>query len=210
MLCDYLSLWYSTGKNDEGDGEDAPWDKNSEIDAGGVKGVVHIVLADQIYIDSSRMSNKVRRQLRRMATFSNKQYFQNQAMDMPNYDEYRFIYLGNDEGKYIALPHGRREDILKQFDKAGVRYDIEDKRSDGCKINVSFKGNLRESQVPAVETMLKNETGILHAATAPCLERDLTIRGLILCSWQLRFRGRMLWNSTSVDSTVIMKEKKMS
>ena len=127
---------------------------------------MHIVLADRIYIDSSGMSNKVKRQLRRMATFSNKQYFQNQAMDMPNYDEPRFIYLGNDEGKYIVLPRGLREEILKRFDKAGVRYDIEDKRSDGRKINVSFKGSLRESQVPAVETMLENETGILHAATA--------------------------------------------
>ena len=163
---DYLSLWYGTGKNGEDDGEDAPWDKNSEIEAGGVKGVVHIILADRIYIDSSGMSNKVKRQLRRMATFSNKQYFQNQAMDMPNYDESRFIYLGNDEGKYIVLPRGLREEILKRFDKAGVRYDIEDNRSNGRKINVSFKGSLRESQVPAVETMLENETGILHAATA--------------------------------------------
>lgn len=163
---DYLSLWYSTRKNDEDDGEDAPWDKNSEIDAGGVKDVVHIVLSDRIYIDSSGMSNKVKRQLRRMATFSNKQYFQNQAMGMPNYDESRFIYLGNDEGKYIVLPRGLREEILKRFDKAGIRYDIEDKRSDGRKIKVSFKGNLRDSQMPAVENMLENETGILHAATA--------------------------------------------
>ena len=127
---------------------------------------MHIILADRIYIDSSGMSNKVKRQLRRMATFSNKQYFQNQAMDMPNYDESRFIYLGNDEGKYIVLPRGLREEILTRFDKAGVRYDIEDKRSDGRKINVLFKGELRQSQVPAVETMLENETGILHAATA--------------------------------------------
>lgn len=163
---DYLSLWCSTGKNGEDDGEDAPWDKNSEIAAAGVKDVVHIVLADRIYIDSSGMSNKVKRQLRRMATFSNKQYFQNQAMGMPNYDESRFIYLGNDEGKYIVLPRGLREEILKRFDKAGIKYDIEDKRSDGRKIKVSFKGNLRESQMSAVETMLENETGILHAATA--------------------------------------------
>ena len=50
---------------------------------------VQIELSDRIYIDSSGMSNKIKRQLRRMATFSNKQYFQNQAMDMPNYDESR-------------------------------------------------------------------------------------------------------------------------
>ena len=163
---DYLSLWYSTGFTSEDNGTDALWDKNSEIEAGSVKGVVRIVLADRIYIDSSGMSNKTKRQLRRMATFSNKQYFQNQAMDMPNYDESRFINLGSDEGKYIVLPRGLREDILKKFDNAGIRYKIEDKRTQGRELNISFKGELRESQIPAAETMLENETGILHAATA--------------------------------------------
>ena len=163
---DYLSLWYSTGSISEDNGTDAPWDKNSEIEAGSVKGVVRIVLADRIYIDSTGMSNKTKRQLRRMATFSNKQYFQNQAMDMPNYDESRFIYLGSDEGKYIVLPRGLREEILKKFDNAGISYKIEDKRTKGQELNISFRGELRESQIPAVETMLGNETGILHAATA--------------------------------------------
>lgn len=163
---DYLSLWYSTGSTSEDNGTDAPWDKNSEIEAGSIKGVVRIVLADRIYIDSTGMSNKTKRQLRRMATFSNKQYFQNQAMDMPNYDESRFIYLGSDEGKYIVLPRGLREEILKKFDNAGISYKIEDKRTQGRELNISFKGELRESQIPAVETMLGNETGILHAATA--------------------------------------------
>jgi len=163
---DYLSLWYSTGTTNEDDGDETPWDKNSEIEAGSVKGVVHIVLADRIYIDSTGMTNKAKRQLRRMATFSNKQYFKNQAMDMPNYDESRFIYLGNDEGKYIVLPRGLRERILKEFDKAGVEYEIEDKRTEGRKLNISFKGELRDSQIPAVDTMLENDIGILHAATA--------------------------------------------
>lgn len=163
---DYLSLWYSTGSISEDNGTDAPWDKNSEIEAGSVKGVVRIVLANRIYIDSTGMSNKTKRQLRRMATFSNKQYFQNQAMDMPNYDESRFIYLGSDEGKYIVLPRGLREEILKKFDNAGISYKIEDKRTKGQELNISFRGELRESQIPAVETMLENETGILHAATA--------------------------------------------
>ena len=163
---DYLSLWYSTGSTSVDNGTDAPWDKNSEIEAGSVKGVVRIVLADRIYIDSTGMSNKTKRQLRRMATFSNKQYFQNQAMDMPNYDESRFIYLGSDEGKYIVLPRGLREEILKKFDNAGISYKIEDKRTKGQELNISFRGELRESQIPAVETMLENETGILHAATA--------------------------------------------
>lgn len=162
---DYLSLWYSSGTTDD-EGNETPWDKSSEIESGSVKGVVRIVLADRIYIDSTGMTNKTKRQLRRMATFSNKLYFQNQAMDMPNYDESRFIYLGSDEGKYIVLPRGLREKILKAFDNAGVKYKIEDKRTEGRKLNISFKGELRDSQISAVDTMLENETGILHAATA--------------------------------------------
>ena len=101
-----------------------------------------------------------------MAKFSNKQYFRNQAMDMPNYDASRFIYLGRDEGKYIVLPRGLSEELRKKFDKAGISYTIKDNRTEGRKLNISFKGSLRESQIPAVETMLENETGILHAATA--------------------------------------------
>ena len=163
---DYLSLWYSAGYASEDDGNDTPWDKSTEIESGGVDGVVHIVLSDSIYIDFSGMTNKTKRQLRRMATFSNKQYFQNQAMDIPNYDASRFIYLGRDAGKYIVLPRGLREEILKKLDDARVRYEVEDKRTVGRKLNISFKGDLRDSQIPAVETMLKNETGILHAATA--------------------------------------------
>ena len=163
---DCLSLWYGSGTTGESGGDETPWDKNSEIEAGSVKGVVQIVLADRIYIDSTGMTNKAKRQLRRMATFSNKQYFQNQAMDMPNYDESRFIYLGSDEGKYIVLPRGLCERILKEFDKADIEYKIEDKRTEGRKLNISFKGTLRDSQIPAVDTMLENETGILHAATA--------------------------------------------
>lgn len=164
---DCLSLWYCSGPDGKDDDiDEAPWEKNSGIEAGSVKGTVHIVLADRIYIDSSGMPNKAKRQLRRMAAVSNRMYFQNQAMDMPNYDESRFIYLGSDEGKYIVLPRGLREELLKKFDQAGVRYRIEDKRTEGRKLNISFVGDLRESQVPAVETMLENETGILHAATA--------------------------------------------
>ena len=163
---DCLSLWYSSGTTGEDDGIETPWDKNSEIEAGSVKGVVHIVLADRIYIDSTGMTNKAKRLLRRMATFSNKQYFLNQAMDIPNYDESRFIYLGSDEGKYIVLPRGLREKILKEFDKAGVEYKIEDKRTESRKLNISFKGKLRDSQVPAVKAMLENDIGILHASTA--------------------------------------------
>lgn len=163
---DYLSAWYSSDNVGGYDGNETPWDKDSKIEAGSAKGEVHIVLANRIYIDSTGITDKAKRQLRRMATFSNKQYFQNQAMDLPNYDESRFIYLGSDEGKYIVLPRGLREKLLKSFEEADINYKIEDKRTKGRKLNISFKGELRDSQIPAVDNMLLHDNGILHAATA--------------------------------------------
>ncbi len=43
-----------------------------------------------------------------------------------NPDSFTF---GSDEGKYIVLPRGLREEILKKFDNAGISYKIEDKRT---------------------------------------------------------------------------------
>ena len=163
---DYLAVWNKSESTYSDNGDEAPWKKQNLINAGEIEGVVNIVLSNRIYIDSSGMSNMAKRQIRRMATFSNKQYFQNQAMDIPNYDESRYIYLGADEGKYIIMPRGLLEELIKRFDASGIKYKIEDKRSLGRAIDVSFRGELRESQIPAVEMMMKNETGILHAATA--------------------------------------------
>lgn len=163
---DYLAVWNKSESTYSDNGDEAPWKKQNLINAGEIEGVVNIVLSNRIYIDSSGMSNMAKRQIRRMATFSNKQYFQNQAMDIPNYDESRYIYLGADEGKYIIMPRGLLEELIKRFDASGIKYKIEDKRSLGRAINVSLRGELRESQIPAVEMMMKNETGILHAATA--------------------------------------------
>jgi superfamily II DNA or RNA helicase len=166
---DKLAMWQRADEKainliEESDNE--PWDKNKTFERESVNGIVDIVLSDRIYIDSSNISNGMKRQIRRMATFSNKQYFQNLAMDMPNYDESRYIYLGADDGKYIILPRGLKEELLKGFEQAGIEYKITDRRSDGRKIKVSFRGELRESQKPAVDALLEHETGILHAATA--------------------------------------------
>lgn len=58
------------------------------------------------------------------------------------------------------------EHITEECDTAGITYEIDDKRSKGHPIHVEFTGELKESQVPAVEKLLQNDNGILNAATA--------------------------------------------
>ena len=60
----------------------------------------------------------------------------------------------------------RHIQLTNRLDSANIKYEITDKRTNGRSIDVSFNGKLRDSQAKAVDTMLKYDMGILHAATA--------------------------------------------
>ncbi|MBQ5360171.1 MAG: DEAD/DEAH box helicase family protein, partial [Lachnospiraceae bacterium] len=167
---DYINRWYGgespAAEKTCAEPEVEPWNKDRAFRREDAEGTVEIVISDRIYVDASHMSNRLRRQIRQMAAFSNRQYFMSQAMDLYGHTEPRYIYLGADEGKYIVLPRGLLEDLTARFKEAGITCRIKDQRSEGRKIRVRFNGTLKESQKPAADALLKHETGILHAATA--------------------------------------------
>ncbi len=144
----------------------APWDKSSGFSKEDVDGVLHFILSDGIYIAAANLKPRLQNQIRRLAAFSNPVFYKNQAMGLSNFANARYIYLGSDEKGYIKIPRGLLEMLTKQCDKAGIVYDIDDKRCAGRPIDVKFCGELKELQKTAVEKMTQNETGILNAATA--------------------------------------------
>jgi superfamily II DNA or RNA helicase len=143
-----------------------PWKDSDTICFSDVDGFVHITLSDKLYIKKSNLSNGLKRKLRQLAAFSNRDYFRNQAMGMPNYDTPRFIYLGEDVGNYIALPRGLRDKVEEILSNASIKYEINDERENGRPINVTFTGVLKESQQEAINVITDYDNGILHAATA--------------------------------------------
>lgn len=143
-----------------------PWDKAKHFLKQDVNGALHITLADAIYVETANLQPRIQNQIREMAAFLNPVFFKNQAMGLSNFANARYVYLGKDVNGYIKIPRGLLENIVTECDKAGIEYQIEDKRCAGNGINVEFNGQLKESQVPAVEKLLQNETGILNAATA--------------------------------------------
>lgn len=94
-----------------------------------------------------------------MAAFRNPTFYKNQAIGLSNFANARFIYLGNDENGYIKIPRGLLGNIVAECDKAGIEYQIQDERCQGNEIKVEFHGQLKESQVPAVDALVKNEIG---------------------------------------------------
>ncbi|MGD8780385.1 MAG: hypothetical protein PVH88_15650 [Ignavibacteria bacterium] len=71
-----------------------------------------------------------------------------------------------DETKeYLCLPRGCEEEIKILLNRVDVDIEIVDKTNHGRKINVEFKGLLREEQRNAATEMLKHNNGVLAAAT---------------------------------------------
>ena len=147
------------------DGE-KPWDKTKHFLKEDVEGIMRIILADGVYINTENLGVRIQNRIRELAAFSNPEFYKNQAMGLSNFANARYIYLGKDENDYIKIPRGLLENVIEQCEQVGIEYSIEDNRCTGREINVSFDGQLKESQIPAVEALTENDNGILNAATA--------------------------------------------
>ena len=143
-----------------------PWDRTKHFQKEDVDGIMQITLSDGVYVDAVNLQPRIQNQIRRMAAFSNPVFFKNQAMGLSNFENYRYIYLGSDEGRFIKVPRGILENITEACEKAGIAYEIDDKRSKGHPIHAEFTGELKESQKLAVKKLLQYDSGILNAATA--------------------------------------------
>ncbi len=143
-----------------------PWEYQQKFHQEDITGSMKIILSNMVYLDTKNMKYRLQNRVRRMAAFLNPVYFKNLRIGYSNYQESRIIYMGQDEHGYIGLPRGLYDELIQRCDEAGIKYHIEDKRTAGRSIDVTFQGELRKSQVPAVEKMLQHDTGILSAATA--------------------------------------------
>lgn len=144
-----------------------PWEKNRRFSNADVDGKLQLTLSNGIYVDSTNIRPALQNKIRRMAAISNPIFYKNQAIGTSNYDTSRWIYLGKDHlSGYIEIPRGLYGSLIENLEQANIPYEVEDERQPGRKMDVAFKGELREEQKAAMDEMLKFDNGILHAATA--------------------------------------------
>ena len=129
-------------------------------------GSVKIILSDGIYVNKKGLRDRMQNAIRRVAAYSNPQFFQTLKLGFSTKDTPRIVYNGYDEGDYIVIPRGCYDELISQISGAGVRYDVVDKRQKGRKIDIHFNGDLYPEQQIAAEKMLYNDIGVLAAATA--------------------------------------------
>ena len=121
--------------------------------------------ADMIYIPEDGMSPAARNCVKRLAAFSNPEFYRAQAMHQSVYGKPRIAYFGETRGGCIALPRGCKSRLIDLLNASGICYVWNDCRFSDASIDVQFKGELRLEQKEAAENLLKYENGILSAPT---------------------------------------------
>lgn len=127
---------------------------------------VRLVKANMLYIEKAGISQRGLNVLKRLAAFKNPEFYKAQALRLLTYDKPRIISCSEETSAYLCLPRGCGADVAALFNEAGVRAAWSDHTCPGRLINIAFKGNLREEQIPSVEAMLKHDIGVLSATTA--------------------------------------------
>ncbi len=143
-----------------------PWKRNDSFHAEDVAGVFHIILADGVYVDALNLTPRIQNQIRCLATIDNPEFYRRKNSGNSTYYYLSTIYLGKDVDGYIQVPRGLFETLIDKCKDAGISYEIEDNRTTGRPIRVSFLGELRMQQDLAAEKLLRFDNGILSAATA--------------------------------------------
>ena len=123
--------------------------------------VVKIYLSDGIYVNKTGLKDRMQNAIRRIAAYSNPQFFQTLKLGFSTKDTPRIVYNGYDEGDYIIIPRGCYDDLISQLSSGGVRYEVVDKRQHGRKIDARFNGELYPEQQIAAAKMLSDDIGVL-------------------------------------------------
>ena len=127
--------------------------------------VVDVVLANQVYLDRTKLSPAIINRIMRLAAFQNPEFYAAQAMRLRTFGKPRIISCAELHPKYIALPRGCLDDLLVLLGEVGIATDLRDERNVGQLLCITFLGELTSEQEAAAQALLKYDTGVLAAAT---------------------------------------------
>lgn len=147
--------------------ETKPWKKGKiAFRKEDVSATVEIVIADKVYISTKSMKPRMQNALRRMAAFSNPDFYKKSAMGFSTKGIPRIIFCGYDEAGYICIPRALLESIVDRFQEADIPITLTDHRTVGNALDVTFNGALYDEQMRAAKAILEYDNGILAATTS--------------------------------------------
>ena len=126
---------------------------------------IKISLDSQIHIQKHGITEQALSAFRRLAVFSNPDFYKAERMRLPVWNKPRYIDCSKETLEELILPRGCLEDIKYCLENLKVEYEIFDNRAIGTIQNFSFNGILKDNQPEALESLLSHDIGVLSAGT---------------------------------------------
>ncbi|ETP73090.1 hypothetical protein UYO_0973 [Lachnospiraceae bacterium JC7] len=153
--------------NSEVSNDTKPWNKAKHpLYKEDVSSAVEIVIADKVYINTKNMKPRMQNSLRRMAAFSNPDFYKKAAMGLATKGIPRIVFCGYDDSGYICIPRALLDSVVDRFNEVDIPFSLTDNRCTGTPLDVSFNGTLYEEQMMGASTILEHDNGILAATTS--------------------------------------------
>ena len=156
----------------EGDDGESPWlwspsrSRKEKRITDPMPPTVRLITSNLVYVEKKGLPSSMQDRLIRIAAFQNPEFYKAQTMRLSTYGKPRVISCSESFPEHIGLPRGCLEEAVSLFKGHGVRVEIQDERTTGQNINVSFRAELRAEQHEAVRQLLAYDEGILCAPTA--------------------------------------------
>jgi hypothetical protein len=84
--------------------------------------------------------------VRRLAAFQNPEFYKKQAMRLSTHATPRVITCAEDTERFVGLPRGCQEGLVRLIGEWGTRPILVDERVTGEALHVSFRGHLTRTQ----------------------------------------------------------------
>lgn len=148
--------------------ENKPWEtpKLATIEKTDFPSSVVLTRANMLYIPLTGLSAKAINHFKRLAAFYNPEFYAKQGLRLSTYNIPRIISCSELTDDYLAIPRGCEDDVIDILKHYKVEYIVEEKTNHGRRLDVTFKGTLREAQQIAIHCMLPHNIGTLAATTA--------------------------------------------
>ena len=155
--------------NEDDESQQKPWEKRKplpKLQATDFSGVVEIVYANMLHVHKATLSPRAQNRIRRLAAFSNPEFYRKQRMRQSVHDVPRVISTHQEDEEFLSIPRGAQKALTKLLDDAGARYKVTDMTNPGEPLEVEFLVNLRDEQPQAAKALLEHNTGVLTATPA--------------------------------------------
>jgi len=124
---------------------------------------VQAVLSQRLFVEKKGLPSPVLNQIKRLAAFQNPEFYKKQNLRLSTALTPRIISCAEDHADHVSLPRGCRDDLESLLASLNSSLQVEDLRTNGEPIEVTFQGQLTEIQQQAAENILDHDIGVLVA-----------------------------------------------